>query len=126
MLFDQERPSWSVEGRDWPNRAHSLFIQSGGLSWHVQQLGDGPPLLLIHGGDDTRVLPRHSLALARALGRSGSRSETHMLDGIGHEGLIMRFARPFLRDRRPLVLVCDFLAQVMAEPASAPVQSAPA
>jgi acetyl esterase/lipase len=88
--------------------------------------GDGPPLLLIHGGDDTRVLPRHSLALARALGRSGGRSETHMLDGIGHEGLIMRFARPFLRDRRPLVLVCDFLAQVMAEPASAPVQSAPA
>ena len=49
MLFDQERPSWSVDGRDWPNRDHSLFIQSGGLSWHVQQLGDGPPLLLLHG-----------------------------------------------------------------------------
>lgn len=49
MIFDQERPSWSVDGRDWPNREHSRFIRSGGMSWHVQQWGDGPPLLLLHG-----------------------------------------------------------------------------
>ncbi len=49
MLFDQERPSWSVEGRDWPNRQHSRFIKSGGMAWHVQEMGDGPSLLLLHG-----------------------------------------------------------------------------
>ena len=87
---------------------------------HVR--GDAPPLLLIHGTDDRRVLPRHSLALARALARCGASSETHVLDGIGHEGLIMRFARPFLRDRRPLIKVLTFLARVTAGPASAPVQ----
>ncbi len=86
---------------------------------HVR--GDAPPLLLIHGTDDTRVMPRHSLTLARALARCGGRSETHVLDGIGHEGLIMRFSRPFLRDRRPLAHVLSFLAQV-TQTASAPVQ----
>lgn len=49
MIFDQERPSWAVDGRDWPNRQHSRFVQSGGLNWHVQEMGDGPPLLLLHG-----------------------------------------------------------------------------
>ena len=42
-------PRWSVEGRDWPNRAHSRFVDTGRLRWHVQQMGDGPPLLLLHG-----------------------------------------------------------------------------
>lgn len=34
---------------DWPNREASEFIVGGGLRWHVQQLGAGPPLLLLHG-----------------------------------------------------------------------------
>lgn len=42
-------PDWSVEGRDWPNRKHSRFVESGGLRWHVQIAGDGPVLLLLHG-----------------------------------------------------------------------------
>ncbi|PCD03621.1 alpha/beta hydrolase [Sphingomonas spermidinifaciens] len=40
---------WSVEGRDWPLREHSRFVTQGALRWHVQVLGDGPPLLLLHG-----------------------------------------------------------------------------
>lgn len=40
---------WSVEGRDWPHREHSRFVTRGGLRWHVQVMGDGPPLLLLHG-----------------------------------------------------------------------------
>jgi acetyl esterase/lipase len=87
---------------------------------------DAAPLLLIHGTDDTRVAPRHSVALARALAATGARSETHIIDGIGHEGLIMRFARPFLRDRRPMARVRAFLKQVTADPASAAIQSAQA
>jgi hypothetical protein len=44
-----------------------------------------------------------------------------MLDAINHEGLIMRFARPFLRDRRPFALVTAFVARVTAAAASPPV-----
>lgn len=86
--------------------------------------GSAPPILLIHGAHDRRVRPRHSLALARALACAGARSETHVLDAIGHEGLIMRFARPFAHDRRPLTRVLEFLARTTAEPASAQVQPA--
>ncbi len=41
--------SWASEGRDWPNRAASRFVEAGGLSWHVQEMGQGPTLLLLHG-----------------------------------------------------------------------------
>jgi magnesium chelatase accessory protein len=41
--------SWAEDGRDWPNRAASRFVEAGGLRWHVQCLGEGPPLLLLHG-----------------------------------------------------------------------------
>lgn len=33
----------------WPNRQSSRFVQSGGLTWHVQVAGTGPVLLLVHG-----------------------------------------------------------------------------
>jgi len=42
-------PEWEVEGRDWPNRAASRFVQVGNLRWHVQIMGQGPVLLLLHG-----------------------------------------------------------------------------
>jgi magnesium chelatase accessory protein len=40
---------WQRDGRDWPNREASRFVDAGGLRWHVQQLGRGPVLLLVHG-----------------------------------------------------------------------------
>lgn len=40
---------WRVEGRDWPNRQHSRFVTRGAFSWHVQSMGSGPTLLLLHG-----------------------------------------------------------------------------
>jgi len=45
----QERPSWERDGADWPNREASRFVAAAGLRWHVQVLGDGPALLLVHG-----------------------------------------------------------------------------
>lgn len=44
-------PRWTVEGRDWPNRDHSRFVDTGRLRWHVQLMGpeDAPVLLLLHG-----------------------------------------------------------------------------
>lgn len=37
------------EGRDWPNRPASRFINASGLRWHVQIFGTGPAILLLHG-----------------------------------------------------------------------------
>ena len=41
--------SWPSDGRDWPNRETSRFLSAGGLRWHVQVMGAGPVLLLLHG-----------------------------------------------------------------------------
>ena len=40
---------WSRDGADWPNRPASRFVEAAGIHWHVQTMGSGPPLLLIHG-----------------------------------------------------------------------------
>lgn len=40
---------WAVDGRDWPGRDASRFVDAGGLRWHVQVQGRGPVLLLLHG-----------------------------------------------------------------------------
>ena len=40
---------WERDGRDWPNRESSRFVNAGGLTWHVQVMGNGPVLLLLHG-----------------------------------------------------------------------------
>lgn len=54
MLFRPlDAPSWSIEGRNWPNREASRFVSAGGLSWHVQEwdrsAAGRPKLLLLHG-----------------------------------------------------------------------------
>jgi putative magnesium chelatase accessory protein len=41
--------SWGRYGTDWPNRASSRFLRVGALTWHVQIMGQGPKILLIHG-----------------------------------------------------------------------------
>lgn len=42
-------PDWHRDGADWPNRSASAFVEAGGLAWHVQLMGAGPPILLLHG-----------------------------------------------------------------------------
>jgi len=41
--------SWERDGADWPNREASQFVVSSGLRWHLQRMGKGPVLLLLHG-----------------------------------------------------------------------------
>lgn len=40
---------WSRDGSGWPNRNASTFVVAAGMRWHVQRMGEGTPLLLIHG-----------------------------------------------------------------------------
>lgn len=34
---------------DWPNRQASRFVRAAGFNWHVQIMGEGPVVLLVHG-----------------------------------------------------------------------------
>lgn len=43
------RPSWQRERATWPHAEHSSFIARGSIYWHVQMMGNGPTLLLVHG-----------------------------------------------------------------------------
>jgi magnesium chelatase accessory protein len=43
------RLNWTTDGKDWPNRAHSRFVEAGACRWHVQRAGKGEGLLLLHG-----------------------------------------------------------------------------
>lgn len=42
-------PSLQRDGADWPNRSASRLLEAGGVRWHVQLMGEGPTLLLLHG-----------------------------------------------------------------------------
>ena len=43
------RLNWETDGRDWPHSAASRFVPAGGLTWHVQEMGEGPTVVLLHG-----------------------------------------------------------------------------
>jgi len=42
---------WNREGRIWPNREASEFVQVGGATWHIQRMRNAnrPRILLLHG-----------------------------------------------------------------------------
>lgn len=40
---------WNRDGADWSNRDCSAFVEAAGIRWHVQRMGTGPSLLLVHG-----------------------------------------------------------------------------
>lgn len=50
-MFESFYPgmSWADHRNHWPHAQHSQFVQAGGIQWHVQQLGQGPCMLLLHG-----------------------------------------------------------------------------
>ena len=48
-MFPARLLDFDKDGADWPYRAASRFVEAAGIRWHVQTIGDGPVLLLIHG-----------------------------------------------------------------------------
>jgi len=44
-----DAPDWNTDGADWPNREASRFVEAAGIRWHVQVMGEGPVVLLLHG-----------------------------------------------------------------------------
>jgi magnesium chelatase accessory protein len=45
----KQRLDFKRDGKDWPNREASRFVEAAGLTWHVQIMGRGPVVLLVHG-----------------------------------------------------------------------------
>ncbi len=40
---------WARDGQSWPNREASRFVEAAGIRWHLQEMGAGPLVLLLHG-----------------------------------------------------------------------------
>ncbi|MHA7871052.1 MAG: alpha/beta fold hydrolase BchO [Hyphococcus sp.] len=49
MTLFTEKPDWEVDGATWPHRETSAFVDVDPFRWHVQRIGEGPPVLLLHG-----------------------------------------------------------------------------
>lgn len=60
--------------------------------------GDNPPLLLLHGEDDTTVRARNTRSLAAAVQRAGGRVESHVYPEMSHGWIVATLAAP-LRGR---------------------------
>lgn len=56
---------WTTDGRDWPHRDISRFVEAGGLSFHIQIAGPeaAPVLLLLHGTGASSHSWRHVLPI---------------------------------------------------------------
>ena len=91
------------DGRDWPHRDKSRFVKVGGLTFHVQIMGDGAPLLLIHGTgasshswrDIMPILARDHLVIApdlpgHAFTRGATRSDLSLHGMARALGALMR------------------------------------
>jgi magnesium chelatase accessory protein len=95
-----DRPLWRIEGRDWPNREASRFVETPDLTWHVQVMGRGPVALLLHGtGAATHswrglapLLARHFTVVAPDLPGHGFSAMPHrrLLSLPGMAGAVAR------------------------------------
>ena len=80
---------------------------------------DAPPILLLHGEEDTTVKPRNSRALARVLAAAGSRVDAGFYRDFDHSDPIIALASPW-RTRRPILRELVNFAHSLQ--ASVPVQ----
>ena len=79
--------------------------------------GGEPPMLLLHGADDSTVSPTNSRELADALRRAGGRVDLVEFPDVGHIGIVIAFAKPFRAPGGVLDTVGDFIAARFAETA---------
>ena len=68
-----------------------------------------PPMLLLTGDADETVKMRNSKVLAEALTTAGQPTVPVVLAGVDHAGPVLKLAAPFIRDRRVIDPVLQFL-----------------
>lgn len=54
---------WSDWRARWPHAVHSSFVDVRPHRWHVQRMGSGPPLVLLHGAGASTHSWRHLMPL---------------------------------------------------------------
>ncbi|HEX8240379.1 MAG TPA: alpha/beta hydrolase [Allosphingosinicella sp.] len=84
----------------WPRLAETQPVSHAGPG--------APPALLLHGDSDTRVMPRHSRALAARLEKAGADVRLKLYPGVGHVGILADVAIPFRRRAPVLADVAAF------------------
>jgi acetyl esterase/lipase len=73
-----------------------------------------PPMLLLHGLDDTTVQPRNTEQLAGALDAAGAEVEAKLYPGVAHIGIVLALARGFRGKAPVLADVLEFARRVTA------------
>ncbi len=65
MTMGREWLDWETDGRQWPHREASQFLQTSSYNWHVQIAGpeNAPIILLLHGTGAASHSWRHLLPL---------------------------------------------------------------
>lgn len=86
---------------------------------------DAPPMLLIHGTEDTVVRPRNATILAKRLTDAGVPTKAVLMEGMSHNDLILKLAKVFDRDQRVTQAIFPFLQRVLPATSSAPAPSPP-
>lgn len=71
--------------------------------------GDSPPLLLLHGEDDTTVAARNTRSLAAAVQRAGGIVESHVYPEMSHAWIVATLAAPLRGQSDVLERVSDFV-----------------
>ncbi len=71
MMIGETWLDWETEGRDWPHRSASRFMEVGDLRWHIQEMGPehAPVLLFLHGTGASCHSWRHVLPVLASLYR---------------------------------------------------------
>jgi magnesium chelatase accessory protein len=90
-----ERLDFATDGQDWPHRECSRFVPAAGVTWHVQSMGVGPAILLVHGTgasahswrDMMPLLARHMTVVAVDLPGHGFTSMPADRNGLSLPGM---------------------------------------
>jgi acetyl esterase/lipase len=106
-------------------KLQALFTNAKGLD-ATQPINfvrrDEPPLLLLHGLDDTTVLPRNSEHLAQAARDAGAQADLIEYPDYGHIGIIAKLAAPLRGGSTVLPDIVSFMRRhghALTAPASA-------
>jgi acetyl esterase/lipase len=71
---------------------------------------NAPPMLLLHGSEDTTVKPRNTLSLTRKLEDVGAPVQSHVYTGLSHAGILLALTPPFRKRSNVLADVDAFMA----------------
>jgi len=73
-----------------------------------------PPALLLHGRDDTTVLPRQTISLADRLKAAGNDVELKIYENVDHIDIMLALSRPFRDSANTLADLTGFARRVTA------------